>query len=158
MSVLLALAACLSSSPEPVVPPSPGPYWQLRTDAELEEDLATACARSVASGRPLLLAFSAPWCIDCRTLRVLEGQEPLATELANWEKVVVDVGRFDRHEALLKAFGVDRIVYWAALRPDDCSRGPEAWPVLRKGIFEPKSDPDGPRTPESVAAWLTAAR
>lgn len=158
MSWLLLLVACSVSTPVAPAPKPAGPYWAERSDAELDAELSATCERAVASGKPVLLAFSAPWCIDCRTLRLLEDEPPLVEELARWEKVVVHVGRFDRHAALREAFGVDRIVYWSALRPTSCSRPASEWPVLRKGVFEPKSDPDGPRTPAAVAAWLAEAR
>lgn len=90
-------------------------------------------------------------------MRKLEGQEPLASELAGWEEVVVDVGRFDRHEALLAHFGVDRIAWWAALRPTDCGRPVVEWEVLKTGVFEPESG-SGPKTADAVAGWLVAAR
>ena len=178
MWLSLALVACGTSAPEvdPAnTPPtttstteagSTGPsarheaelsYWPKRTDLELDAELRAACAASVSDGKPVLIAFSAPWCPDCRRVRDLEAEPALKSEQALWHKLVVDVGRFDQHELLLGAFSLSKIVTWVALQPTDCLGGPDTWPVLRQSIFEPATGA-GPKTAESLAAWLQEAR
>lgn len=163
MTALLLQLACTSPS-APVSPSVPAPrperaeaVWVERTDAELEGVIQAACTRATEAGQPVLLAFGAPWCVDCRKVHALEQQAPLQEELAGWTQVVVNVGRFDRHEALLKAFEVGSIAHWVALEPD-CTAPISAWKRLRTGVLEPASNPEGPRTAADLTAWLVAAR
>jgi len=133
-------------------------YWVQRSDAELQVVVEAACKASQQDKKPVLLAFSAPWCGDCQMVRKLETEAPLQTEQANWHKVVIEVGRFDRHTELLKAFKVQAIATWVALKPTDCSQPVTEWPVLKAGTFEPKHGATGPRTSEALAEWLISAR
>lgn len=153
--ISLLLAAC-SSPPIEVKPPEP--YWVKRSPLELDTALKASCADAVEADKPMLLAFSAPWCGDCNVLRKLEEEDPLKTELAHWEKLVIDVGKFDRHKELIRHYGIGGIAFWVALKPTSCDKPVTNWPVLKSGTFEPDSNPDGPRTAEDVAAWLSSAR
>ena len=67
----------------------PNPYWQKRSDAQLETTLKRACTTSQTDHRPILLAFSAPWCIDCKQIRLLEEEPKLRTELDQWHHIVI---------------------------------------------------------------------
>ncbi len=163
--IVSLLLACSGADPvpvpaEPVPAPAPAaeaPYWVKRTDLELDALLTATCKEAEAAGKPVLLAFSAPWCGDCRKVRELEGEEPLKGELDHWAKVVVDVGRFDQHTPLREAFGVAGIAHWVALRPA-CSEPVAGWPRLDAGTFEPASNPNWPRSAAELAAWLRTAR
>lgn len=135
-----------SHPPEPVEP-----YWVERSDLELDALLRSTCTND----QPVLLAFSAPWCGDCKRVRQLESQEPLKSELAQWSKVVVHVGRFDRHAPLREAFGVHSIAHWVALAPD-CTKPIPSWERLAEGVFEPASGE--PKTAADLAGWLQSAR
>ena len=169
----LALLAC-STAPTAATPPAePAPaaedepselserelrsLWKVRSDEELAAELSGLCTASIADERPILLEFSAPWCIDCRTLKQLAHREPLRAELTKWHHISVDVGRFERHRPLLKAFEVKGIAHLVALAPDDCSKGMLDWPRLANGTFEPATG-QGPRTPEAIRDWLVTAR
>jgi thiol:disulfide interchange protein len=162
--LILLLLACDPARSEPAAapaeaaPPAAAPYWVQRSDRELDDALRATCERATAAGQPVLLAFSAPWCSDCNRVRQLEGEDPLHSELAGWQELVVDVGRFDRHTALLEHFGVEGIAHWVALRPESCVVPVTRWRVLRSGRFEPASNAAGPRTAADLAAWLVAAR
>jgi thiol-disulfide isomerase/thioredoxin len=156
-AALSALVACGEAPPRLPDPPHPEQYWVERTYAELAAVLRETCTRAIGADKPVLLAFSAPWCIDCRQMRALEGQPELATELARWEKVVVDVGRLDRHRPLLEAFRVGAIAHWVALAPTDCREDVTRWPVLRASTFEPQTGWFGAKTAPELQAWLQDA-
>ncbi|TVQ87104.1 MAG: hypothetical protein EA397_19325 [Deltaproteobacteria bacterium] len=159
----LTLIAC-TGTPEPSTPPGPqpskmmqrDPYWSVRTDAELEAALQQACERAVATERPVLIQFSASWCIDCKKIRSLSTQPPLVDELRAWETLVIDPGRFERHEGLVNAFNVSRLATWIATRPSDCRLPAPGWPRLAEGSFEPVSGSSV--TAEQLTAWLKQAR
>ena len=153
---LVAIALACGGGPPPT--PEEAAYWVERSDAELDAELATACAAAKDQDDGVLLAFSAPWCGDCRRVRDLEAQPPLSDELERWQKTVVHVGRFTRHRRLIRHFEVGAIAYWVALEPGDCSQPVETWPVLRKGVFEPASNPKNGRSAADLAGWLVTAR
>ena len=152
----VSMAMACGGGPPPT--PEEAAYWVERTDAELDAELATACVAAKELEDGVLLAFSAPWCGDCRRVRDLEQQPPLSAELERWQKKVVNVGRFTRHRRLISHFEVGAIAYWVALEPGDCSQPVETWPVLRKGVFEPASNPKNGRSAADLAGWLVTAR
>ncbi len=133
--------------------------WTIHTSEELATHVQAACARATAADKPVLLGFSAPWCLDCKVLHKLESDPTVQAELANWERVVTDVGRFERHQPLFKALGGDRIAWWAALNPtaEMCADSPSTWPRLKVGAIEPASSKTL-QTADDLVGWLTAAR
>lgn len=132
-------------------------HWVKRTDAELEAALRGACTASLEDKKPVLLGFSAPWCQDCVLLHRMEGEATVAAELQNWHRVIADVGRFDRHRALMATYKVDRIAWWVALKPTDCAAPLASWPVSKSGAFEPSSNA-AVSSPAGVVSWLQSAR
>lgn len=156
--VLGVLASILACGGGPPPTPEEAAYWVERSDAELDAELTASCEAAKAQDQDLLLAFSAPWCGDCRRVRDLEKQPPLSDELTRWRKTVVNVGRFTRHRRLISHYEVGAIAYWVALEPGDCSQPVETWPVLRKGVFEPASNPQSGRSADDLALWLQVAR
>jgi thiol-disulfide isomerase/thioredoxin len=173
LAAALVLSAC-TGTPAPAPEPDASPprdaapaerqdprrgdadYWVPRTDAELDAAFEATCRAAEASNRPVLLQFSAPWCIDCRRVKALSAEPVLAEELQRWETLVVDPGRMDRHVPLLQAFEVSAIATWVAVRPQDCRLPAPSWTRLRQETFEPATGT--PRTAEDLARWLAAAR
>jgi len=152
----LACAGTPAEKPPPLAPgEGRGTFWIQRTDAQLDAALGEACATAVEQGQPLLLWVSASWCGDCRRHLAHEKAGHMDAELAHWQRVVIEPGRFDRHTALLEAFDVSAVPYAIAMRPIDCSVPVASWPVLDKGRFDrPLIDGDTDR----LQAWLRAAR
>ncbi|TNE91437.1 MAG: hypothetical protein EP330_05190 [Deltaproteobacteria bacterium] len=172
LALLAGLVACeeppTTARPASQVPlPSPVPKaeatptakkWIKRTDLELDAELKQVCSASVADGKPILLEFSADWCVDCRRLVELGKNEDVAAELDAFHHLTVDVGQWDRHKPLIEAFGVGMLAWWAVLAPEDCDAPVPQWKRLKEGGFEPASSGAGARTAEDVLAWLRAAR
>ncbi|MBO85683.1 MAG: hypothetical protein CL927_10015 [Deltaproteobacteria bacterium] len=133
--------------------------WTIHTEAALTAELQAACTRAVPARKPVLLGFSAPWCLDCKVLHKLETDPKVAAELKNWERVVTDVGRFERHAPLLRTFGGDRIAWWAALQPTekDCTQPVTTWKRLRTGGIEPASGKTV-QSADDLVQWLVDAR
>ena len=159
---LIVLLACANDTEPAVVAPNPiaaqTPHWETRTDLELDEVLAKSCEASIADGKPLLVEFSAPWCVDCRKLEALETDDALAKEYGNWHRVRVDVGRFDLHDDLRGAFGVTAIAHWTAMKPTSCEAKAQSWPRLKSAVMELETGSIGPRTASDLIDWLAAAR
>jgi thiol-disulfide isomerase/thioredoxin len=144
---------------EATAPRVPTPEkWVKRTDLELDDLLKSTCDAAVQDQKPILLEFSAAWCVDCRRLVELSSQPEVRDELARFHHVTVDVGQWDRHQALTKAFGVGMLAWWAVLTPTDCSAPIPTWPRRAEGGFEPSSSGQGARTAEDVLSWLRHAR
>lgn len=164
--LLLGCSLGTQSEPAPTAPTSSEPlrarpardadYWVERTDEALDTALSRTCKRAVEQGQPILLQFSAPWCTDCRRMRAMSSAEPLHGELANWQSLVIDPGRFDRHEALLAAFDVSRLATWIAAAPTDCKLPATGWKRLAKSSFEPVTGE--PVSADDLTAWLRKAR
>lgn len=132
-----------------------GTFWVERTDAELAAAIGEACTAAVAREQPVLLWVSASWCGDCRRHLAHEKAGHMDAELAQWQRVVIEPGRFDRHPELLQAFEVSAVPYAIATRPTDCTAPVTAWPVLDKGRFDrPILDGDTDR----LEAWMRDAR
>lgn len=180
LALMLGLAACSAPSPSTPATPTEAPtaveaptetkalspgaaarkaeqaYWVERTDAELDAAFEETCEAAKADGKPVLISFSADWCPDCKRMYALSKEGVLHDELEGWHTVVVDPGRFDRHQAVLAAFDVDRIVTWVATKPQDCRLPAPSWTRLRQGVFEPQTGE--PWTAEQLAGWLREAR
>jgi thiol-disulfide isomerase/thioredoxin len=133
--------------------------WTIHTEAELNAALKSACETATAAEKPVLIGFSAPWCLDCKVLHKLEKEPEVAAELAHWEQVVTDVGKFDRHIPLMNEFGGDRIAWWVALQPtaDQCSAPVTTWKRLRSGGIEPATGKNL-QSAADLIGWLQTAR
>lgn len=120
--------------------------WAEQSDAELEQEIEAALKRAGRQDKRVLLEFIAPWCTDCREVVRLGAEEPAARVIeSEYERVFVNVGRFDRHEALREKHEVDRITTLVVLSPEG--------ERLARTTLEPISK-DQDLTPAKLAAWL----
>jgi thioredoxin 1 len=144
---LLALVLIACGEPAPPAAGAPTDPWRVRTDAELDADLAAARERARSSGRRVLLDFVAEWCSDCREVVAKSAEQPARGVLTErYEVVYVNVGRFDRHRALIAEHGVDRIATLVVLDPQTGRR-------VARTTLEPISTGRG-LTSEELARWL----
>lgn len=145
--LLLALASCSEEPPRSPSGIDTDPFV-VRTDAEL--DAAIAEARAQAGGRHILLDFIAEWCSDCREVVRVSHLEPARSVIeARYVVIYVNVGRFDRHRALLREHEVDRIATLVVLDPETGRR-------VARTTLEPITTGQG-LTPEELARWLRGA-
>jgi hypothetical protein len=133
------------------------PAWRVQTDGELRGELRAACEAGLADGEPVLMEFTAAWCGDCRWVQAAETDPAVQAEMAQWHRVIVDVGRFERHTELLKHFGGNAITWFVASHPKDCALPVEQWPVGFSGAFE-ASALKGAAKPADLVQVLTSAR
>jgi thiol:disulfide interchange protein len=123
-----------------------------RSDEELALEAKTVCLDAVAKKQPVLLEFSAPWCTDCKEVDRLKHEPALRDALSRYGTLTVNVGKFDRHQELLKAFDVRAIAHWVVLVPERCEDPLESWRRTASRTLEPLS---GDRlTAAGLARWL----
>lgn len=126
--------------------------WTPVSDEVLAEQIAEARREAGASGRRVLLDFVADWCDDCREVVRLSHLEPARSVIEEGYVVVyVEVGRFDRHRALIAEHGVDRIAMLVVLDPQSGDR------VARRTL-EPIHGEQHGFTSEALAQWLRNPR
>jgi len=119
----------------------------LRSDAELHQAIDEATARARRGNKRVLLEFVASWCGDCLHMMRLEEEPPASDVLeARYERVRVNVGAFDRHRAILRTYGIDRIAAYVVLDPATGMR-------IAQTTMEPISN-RRPVSSESWARWL----
>jgi thiol:disulfide interchange protein len=121
-----------------------------RSDAEVTAALEAAKTQARSEGKRVLLEFVAPWCADCREVARLAAEEPAASVLREKYVVVpVNIGKFDRNKALIRAHDVKVIAALVVLDPEGKR--------LAKTTLEPISNKDG-LTSSDLAAWLRSPR
>ncbi len=100
----IARAACLallSSSLAGAVAAAPSPAVH-----DAEPAIAAARTRALHDGKRLLIVIGADWCANCRVLDTRMRAPAAARFLAtHYERVDVDVGRFDRNMAVPRRLG-----------------------------------------------------
>jgi hypothetical protein len=165
----VASAAAPSSAPPPAerLEPAPEPsatgnayfgcgeaipvakLWDETTESQVLEAISAAKQCAAKSGRRLLLEFVAPWCADCREMAKLDETAVVSETLrARFERVRVNVGKWDRHEALRDNFKVRALATYIVIDPKT-SR------VLSQTTLEPISKQRGKKlTAEDWASWL----
>jgi len=141
---LLFVAAC-DHDPEPAAAP-PETYVTM-TDAELSAALEAAKVSARANDRRILLDFGADWCSDCREVLRLAHEPAVAALLADqYETIVIDVGRFDRHTELLEHYGIDHIATLVVLDANGDR--------IAQTTLEPISGEASGLTDARLASWL----
>jgi hypothetical protein len=82
----------------------------------------------------------------------IEAQEPTATVLAQrFERVRVNVKRWDAHRALIERHNIRAIAAYVVIDP-------QTGAVLAQSTREPVTGNDGALTSERWAAWLRSIR
>jgi hypothetical protein len=125
--------------------------WDETTESQVLEAISVAKQCAAAQGRRLLLEFVAPWCADCQEMAKLD-ETPVVSETlrARFERVRVNVGRWDRHEALRDNFKVRALATYIVIDPKT-SR------VLAQTTLEPVTRTRGKKlTAEDWARWLAS--
>ncbi len=153
IAAALLLAACGSDEGEPA-PRAPSGLeaspWVVETDEALTARIAEARRAAAASDRQVLLELVADWCEDCREVVRLSHEEPARSVIEERYVVVyVEVGRFDRHRALLAEHRVDRIATLVVL---DAATGAR----IGRTTLEPITGGQRGLTSAALAAWLRA--
>ncbi len=156
MLPLLLLAACEQAE----APPAADADYDVpfRSDAQLATQLTDLCQLAGDRDQPLLVEFSAAWCSDCRKLHGMKQDPALAEELGRWPKIVVNVGRFDRHRDVLAALEVESIAHWEILAPSKCEAEVGEWPTLAERTLEVSSGAAQDLTSDALARWLAKLR
>jgi hypothetical protein len=123
--------------------------WDETTESEVLEAVSAAKQCAAAHGRRLLLEFVAPWCDDCREMARLDETPVVAQTLRErFERVRINVGKWDRHEALRQNYGVKALATYVVIDPQT-SR------VLAQTTLEPITRARGKKlSAEDWATWL----
>lgn len=113
---------------------------------------AISSAKSCAArhGRRLLLEFVAPWCEDCREMAKLDETPVVTAALkSRFERVRINVGKWDRHEALRNNFDVRALATYVVIDPKTSKQ-------LAKTTLEPITKKGQKLSAEQWARWLRA--
>jgi thiol:disulfide interchange protein len=124
--------------------------WDETTEGEVLDAISAAKSCAAEHGRKLLLEFVAPWCEDCQEMAKLDETPVVAQTLHDrFERVRVNVGKWDRHEALRKNFEVHALATYVVIDPKTSKQ-------LAKTTLEPITKKGQKISAEQWAAWLSA--
>ncbi len=124
--------------------------WDETTEGEVLDAISAAKACAAEHGRRLLLEFVAPWCEDCQEMAKLDETAVVAATLkSRFERVRVNVGKWDRHEALRKNFDVRALATYIVIDPKTSKQ-------LAKTTLEPITKKGQKLSAEQWAGWLGA--
>ena len=155
LSALLLAASC-GGEDEPAAPATVADVgldadpFAVVSDAALTARLAHTRARAAEADRRVLLLFVADWCEDCHeVVRLARQGEARRVIEERYVVVYVDIGRRDRHVALLDAHAIDRIAALVVLDPATGER-------VAKTTLEPITGVQRGLTSADLARWLRA--
>lgn len=160
------LAAAAASSPCAEAPPAatagggegrPAAKPVYDETADAAKAIDAAMARAKKNNTRVLIQWGANWCGWCRMLHALfEGDADVGRKLRyEYEVVLVDIGRFDRHMELAAKYGADLkkngVPFLTVLSADGSVIANRETDSLEK---PPTADPKG-HDPAKVLAFLT---
>lgn len=123
--------------------------WDETTEGEVLDAISAAKACAAEHGRKLLLEFVAPWCEDCQEMAKLDETPVVAQTLqGRFERVRINVGKWDRHEALRKNFEVHALATYVVIDPKTSKQ-------LAKTTLEPITKKGQKLSAEQWATWLS---
>jgi thiol:disulfide interchange protein len=129
----------------------------LLDEPALARAIRSSCDAALASKRPVLLEFSAPWCEDCRVLERLKRRPALAVELARWQLLPINIGDGDAHPGLMRAFQVRAIAKLVVVAPSNCAAPIGTWPRGATRTLDGLSK-HAEHAEEELASWLASVR
>jgi hypothetical protein len=150
------VAPAASAAPSAIL--GPAEYsTPLLDEPELARAIRASCHAALASKRPMLLEFSAPWCDDCRVLERLKREPALASELARWQLLPINIGDGNAHPGLMRAFQVRAIAKLVVVIPSDCAAPIDTWPRgATRTLDGLRKQAD--HAEEGLASWLASVR
>lgn len=118
------------------------------SDAQLGAELDAAYALAKSEEKHVLLDFVASWCHDCVEVLKVAGKPPASDVISErYVYIPVNVGDFDRAEALRKKFKIKRIATLVVLDAGGNRIAQSTLePLSKKKVL----------TPEALAEWLRA--
>jgi hypothetical protein len=124
--------------------------WDETTESQVLEAISAAKTCAAREGRLLLLEFVAPWCEDCHEMARLDETQIVSRTLrARFERVRINVGKWDRHEGLRTSYGVRALATYVAIEPKTNK-------ALAQTTLEPITKKGQKLSAEQWAAWLDA--
>lgn len=124
--------------------------WDETSEGEVLDAISSAKSCAAEHGRRLLLEFVAPWCEDCQEMAKLDETAVVAATMKKrFERVRVNVGKWDRHEALRNNFDVHALATYIVIDPKSSKQ-------LAKTTLEPITKKGQKLSPEQWARWLEA--
>jgi hypothetical protein len=123
--------------------------WDETTESQVLEAISVAKTCAAKHGRRLLLEFVAPWCGDCHEMARIEST-PLVEDVmrSRYERVRINVGKWDRHEGLRKSYEVNALATYVVIDPTSSK-------LIAKTTLEPITGKRGKISPEQWAGWLS---
>ena len=123
--------------------------WDETSEGQVLEAISAAKQCAAEHHRRLLLEFVAPWCKDCREMARLEETETVSRTLqTRYERVRINVGKWDRHEALRMNHQVRALATYIVIDPKTSRE-------LAKTTLEPVTKKGKQITAEEWAKWLS---
>jgi thiol:disulfide interchange protein len=129
-------------------PIPPEHLWDETIEGEVLDAISNAKTCAAEHGRRLLLEFVAPWCEDCREMAKLDETDVVAATMKRrFERVRINVGKWDRHEGLRNNFDVHALATYIVIDPKTSKQ-------LAKTTLEPITKKGQKLSAEQWARWL----